>query len=197
MSRVRHNVLGAVAAALVLAATSCGGGVVEGGGGAPSTSADATTPSSTVAQSTATTAPSEEAAVLAAYQGYWDTWLAANDPPDPEHPDIERYYTGAALERAVGAIRDRRDLGRALSLPEGSRYGHVVEVTALTDSAAVVRDCAVDDGWVVDRASGRVLNDSVVTEQLEGHLTQTPVGWKVARVQVLRQWQGVSSCSGS
>ena len=89
--------LGTAVVVLVLAAAGCGGG---GGGeaasptttGEPSPTSEPTSPSTTL---------TDEEAVLAAYQGYWDTWLAANDPPNPDHPDLERYATGAALRTKV------------------------------------------------------------------------------------------------
>ncbi|MEZ5209294.1 MAG: hypothetical protein R2690_20500 [Acidimicrobiales bacterium] len=53
----------------------------------------------------------EEAAVLDAVDGYWRTWLAANDPPDPDHPDLEKYATGAALERMRQSIAENKAVG--------------------------------------------------------------------------------------
>ena len=58
--------------------------------------------------------------VLAAVpQGYWDTFLAANNPPNPNHPGIDKYMTLAAKDRTVSRISDRAQLGQAVRLPAG------------------------------------------------------------------------------
>src|SRR5688500_8790290 len=100
MGRRRWYVLGATVVALTLGAAGCGGGGVDEAGSSPTTVA----PSTTTVPAPTTTVLTDEQAVLAAYQGYWDTWLVANDPPDPDHPDLARYATGAALARDKGAI---------------------------------------------------------------------------------------------
>ncbi len=92
MGRRRRNVLGAAVVVLVLAMAGCGSGEVEGET-TPTTAAPGTTTVPTPPPTTLT----DEEAVLAAYQGYWDTWLAANDPPNPDHPDLAEYATGPAL----------------------------------------------------------------------------------------------------
>ena len=99
--------LGAAVVVLVLAAAGCGGGGVDEADETPttvepSTASEPTSPPTTLA---------DEQAVLEAYQGYWDTWLAANDPPNPDHPDLERYATGAALVSVRESIEQHR-LGR-------------------------------------------------------------------------------------
>ena len=101
--------LGTAVVVLVLAAAGCGGGGGDEAAsptttGEPSPTSEPTSPSTTL---------TDEEAVLAAYQGYWDTWLVANDPPNPDHPDLERYYTGGPLDRARREIIADRRISRA------------------------------------------------------------------------------------
>jgi hypothetical protein len=189
----------ALAGALVVAAVGlagCGGG----GGAADSATAstspatatsDAPTPESTT---TTTAAPTEEEAILAAYHGYWDTWLAANDPPNPDHPDLERYYTGPALERAKSAVSDNRLIRQVIRLPEESVSRHEARLVALDSDRATVSDCSVDDAIVVDEPSGRVLNDQVVTELLSASIARIDGTWKVASVRRVGEWTGDTAC---
>ena len=95
MGRRYRYVLGTAVVVVVLAAAGCGGG----GGDEAASPTTTTGPSPTSEPTSPSTVLTDEQAVLAAYQGYWDTWLAANDPPNPDHPDLERYATGAALDR--------------------------------------------------------------------------------------------------
>jgi hypothetical protein len=187
----RRNVLGATVVALVLAAAGCGGGGVD--------EADAT--ATTVEPSTATeptspsTAPTEEQAVLAAYQGYWVTWLAANDPPDPDHPDLARYATGAALSRVRGAISERRSVGQVIRLPQNAHYRHDARVATLDLDRATLSDCSVDDAQVLAYGSGTVLDDSVVSRRLEAHMVRMHGQWLTEDVLAVAEWDGMVGCA--
>ncbi|WP_334144742.1 hypothetical protein [Rhabdothermincola sp.] len=174
----------------------CGGGS-EGEGSAPGVT-PAPPPSSTVEQTSPTTQPrSDEEAILAAYQGYWDTWLAANDPPNPDHPGLARYYTGEALERARDSIQQNRIAGVLLRLPPGSVYRHEAVVTEIGEGRAAIRDCAVDDGLVLSVQDGAVLNNAVVTTHAEATLLHVDGLWKVDDVVVDARWEGVAGCAMS
>lgn len=101
----------------------------------------------------------EEAAVLDAYQGYWDAIRQANDPPDETHPALRRHATGEAYESVFNAAQTNRLAGRALRLPENSVSEHQAEVVSVDGDTATVRDCNINDGLVVDVVTGEVVND--------------------------------------
>jgi hypothetical protein len=187
----RRNVLGATVVVLALATAGCGGGGVDEADATATTVEPSTTSEPTPPPTTLT----DEQAVLAAYQGYWDTWLVANDPPDPDHPDLARYATGAALERDREAISNHRLLRQVVRLPEGSRWRHEPTVESLSGDQAVVTDCSVDDSTLVDEPSGRVLNDEVASFRLRAVLTSSPDGWRVSASEVLEKWGGVAGCA--
>ncbi|MCB1262480.1 MAG: hypothetical protein KDB33_19120, partial [Acidimicrobiales bacterium] len=138
----------------------------------------------------------EEAAVLEAVDGYWRTWLAANDPPDPDHPDLEKYATGAALEQARSETSRKAAEGLATRIPSDSAYGHSLSDPSINGTQSSVTDCAVDDLLQVNTATGVVLNDAVVTELLTINLTKDADQWRVESIDRIQQWQGVNdSCS--
>jgi hypothetical protein len=180
----------AVLAMVVLAACSR-----DAEGKAPDdTDALADTPASTTSVHPTTTVASPEQEVLAAYRGYWDTWLAANDPPDPDHPHLSRFFTGTALERARTSIATNRTLGHAVRLPAGSRYAHHASVVELVGDTATVSDCAVDDSQLVVASDGSVLNDQVVTSKASAQLQRHDSVWRVVDVTVIQRWEGVVIC---
>jgi hypothetical protein len=191
MGRRCRYVLGTAVVVVVLAAAGCGGG----GGGEAASPPTSVEPSPSSEPTSPSTAPTEEAAVLAAYQGYWDTWLAANDPPNPDHPDLERYYIGRSLERARQEIFDRRAVGQAIRLPASAEYRHRADVTIDGVDAATVTDCSVDDSQVVDVASGRVLNDAVVSELITASLVRVNDEWRVQLTSRTAAWEGVAGCA--
>lgn len=183
----RRLVLGVTAVALVaMAVAGCGGGGGEASEPPP------TEPPVTV--SSPTTVLSEEDAVLAAYQGYWDTWLAANDPPNPDHPDLAKYATGPVLAKALESIANRAAVQQALRLPSDSISSHEPRVVSVTGTRAVVYDCSVDDGLVVAEGSGFVLDDAVVTWQYTATLEKSDT-WRVSELQAIERTDGVSGCA--
>jgi hypothetical protein len=191
MGRRRRNVLGATVVVLVLATAGCGGGGVD------EADATATTvePSTTSEPSSPPTTLTDEQAVLAAYQGYWDTWLVANDPPNPDHPDLGRYATGAALAKVRESIANHRSVGQVLRLPVNSISEHRSRVVALDGRTAVLSDCSIDDGLVLAYGSGTVLNDAVGTWLIRATLEWSGGAWLVKEVAVEGTWEGVAGCA--
>jgi hypothetical protein len=191
----------ALAGALVVAAVGlagCGGG----GGAADSATASTSTATATsdapTSESTTTTtaAPTEEEAILAAYQGYWDTWLAANDPPNPDHPDLAKYATGAALENERASIAEHRSLGQVVKLPPESRFGSSAVLTSHGEGVAAISDCATDDSKLVDVATGVVLDDEDATFRIQASLLLVEGEWRVVAVDTVQKWEGIVACAG-
>lgn len=163
----------------------------------PGTPPPATAPPAT--QPTSTTPPatepiSDEAAITQTIDGFWKTWLAANDPPNPDHPDLQRYMTGAALETAVSSIRNARSLSQTRSLPPDSVFSATVTEVVVSGDTATAAVCLVDDGLVVDAPSGKVLNDRVSTSKVNVRLKRTSDGWRVDRNDFVDTHDGVATC---
>lgn len=188
----------------VLVAATMGAGAV-GMAGCGGDSADSAAPSTTETEvtttestTTSTTTVTEEEAILAANQGYWDTWILANNPPNPDHPDLARYATGAALESNRSSITENQALGRAFRARTGGQARHSTQIEARASEFASVVDCSIDDGVVVDVLDGSVLDDSVATWLYRTTLQRSPAGdWRVAFVNVESRWEGVAGCAVS
>jgi hypothetical protein len=181
-----------VALGLLLAA--CGGGVEADAGGAapaPDTRSTETTPAP-ITTSTAALSPEDE--VLAAVDGYWRTYFEANDPPDPNHPGFDRYFTGEAKAKSVGNASERRSAGLVVRLPPSTASRSESEVVSIDPQVAVVRNCVVDDSQLLDATTARVLNGSVVTSLLTLNLEHVDGTWKVASNFEEQRWDGVAGC---
>lgn len=165
-----------------------------GGGGGEAAEPPPTEPPVSEAAPT-TTVPSEEDAVLAAYQGYWDTWLAATNPPDPDHPDLARFATGVQLERDREAVSRFRQLSQIVRLPDSPAWSHEAAVLSIDGLQAVVTDCSVDDSILVDRPTGRVLNDAVGTYTFRAVILLEEGTWRVSDVTATGQWEGIAGCA--
>lgn len=137
----------------------------------------------------------EEAAVLDAVDGYWRTWLAANDPPDPDHPDLEKYATGAALERMRQSIAENKAKGTRFVEPANSRYRHEYSVVELSSLRAVVVDCLRDDWQIVASDSGEIVNNEQSTQRLRTTVEVTEGSWKVTSNEREAEWPGIADCS--
>jgi hypothetical protein len=144
---------------------------------------------------TATTTPDPKAAVLVAYQRFWQVWLAANNPPNPNDPRLAEVDTGAQLAGARASIRIHQLRGEKVVLPHPSRYAHPATVTVLGHgTAASVFDCSVDDSQLVLSATGRVIDASVQTQLIDADMVIQQGRWKVAATRFERTWPGVTKC---
>jgi hypothetical protein len=177
-----------VIGALVVAACSSGDESPETADDAPATRrpAESTT--------TAIDPASEEAAVLAAVEGYWDSYFVINDPPNPDHPDLARYRTGEALETTRANLQERKDLGQVVRLPEPSVWSRSTDIVSIVDDQARVAECVIDDSQLIDQGSGEVLNDSTLTVEFELDLVRDDNGWRVARNVTVSEQEGEFAC---
>ncbi|MGI9645798.1 MAG: hypothetical protein ACR2O6_10870 [Ilumatobacteraceae bacterium] len=180
---------------------ACGGG--DDGAAEPSTAATTDGGGTNAEAGTTTGAPpttetttdDAEAAILAAVDGYYASFITVNSPPDPDHPELERFRTEAVLELARENVQDRSDLGQAIRLPEKSRSTHQAIVVSVSGSSAVVDVCSVDDSVLYDVATGVLLNDAVKTFAVQFHLKSTD-SWRVVETVEQGRWDGVSTCDG-
>ncbi len=138
--------------------------------------------------------PDPTRAVLAAYQEFWRVWLEANDPPDPNDPDLARVSTGGQLALSRREIERNRSSDVVFRLASPSRADHKPVMLEMTASTATIRDCSLDDGVVVDRTTGKVLNADVVTYLWKVTLIRQGGRWKVEDNTRVGKWQGESDC---
>ncbi len=165
-------------------------------GPAASSSAPTATPSATPALSPASTADPAEAEVLAAYQAYWDTYVAANQsPPTADYPDLARYATGEALRTVTESTSRFRAAGQVFRSPPDSIVEHRTSVLEITGDTAKVRDCYIDDGWTETLATGERQGEGVGTRLIVADMVREDGSWKVAYPANQRDWEGVAGCA--
>ena len=152
----------------------------------------------TVGPATSVTAPPTTAdpksEVLAAYQRFWQVWLEANDPPNPNDPRLAEVATGGELAMMRQSIQVKLDRGLFSRKPRHSVYRHDTKIRSLTKSDAVVSDCAVDDLEVVRQSDGAVVNAEVATETIVGYLVLQRDAWSVRDINIAAQLPGRRPC---
>lgn len=214
LPRADRLVAAAMIVVVIVGLASCGGDDETIGGTtttraraestetSPATGRDTTTtasPTTSVGSPpTASTAVSEPGhqAIIDAYIGYWDARFAANSgTPNPADPALRRSATGAQLEAVVAETQENLDAGRAFQArPNPADYRRVT-VVSVNGESAVVQECFVDDGLVIDRATGDVLNDTIATHSVRGELRKVDGEWRVASTSLLQRWEGVNGCA--
>ena len=169
-----------VAVALLLAAAACSGS----SSGKDKEASPTTQPEQSVTTVTTAATPTVETEVLAAYRAFWDAYLAAADPMNPEDPRLAERATGGELETVQKAFLARRSAGEVIrgTLDLAPRVASVNP----DRTAATVTDCYADHTGVYDSATGTRKD----TESGVRHLVTVEMvlqsTWKVASVTLER-----------
>lgn len=179
-----------VVAGLVLAACSGHGGK-QGGRSTSSTTGQAAAVSSTGPSTTVTTAPQvpdDQQQVLAAYRAFWDAYIAASNPMNPEHPALADHAADGELDTVRRTLLARRSAGEVFK----GTMDLAPKVTAIEGDRATVTDCHDDNLVVVDAASGAIKEpDDPVRKLVTVTLVRGgPAGWKVTAIKL-----GSEGCS--
>lgn len=170
-----------------------------------STSTRRTTSSTTSSTAPSTSAPSTsgtgganeaEQEVIDRYVAYWDARTAANTGvPNPSDPALAEFATGEQLQAVVAETQSNLDEGLAFRSAEQPANFREVRVVSIEGDVAVVQECVVDDGLVIRRDTGEVVNDSVTTQSVRGEMRRVDGAWRVAAATVIQFWEGVSGCA--
>jgi hypothetical protein len=173
-----------VVAGLVLAACS-GDGDKQAGPSTSSTTEQPAAVSSTGPATTATTAPpvpDDQQQVLTSYRAFWDAYIAASNPMNPEHPALADHAAYGELDTVRRTLLARRSAGEVFK----GTMDLAPKVTALDGDRATVRDCHDDNLVVVDAASGAVKEpDDPVRKLVTVTLVRGgPAGWKVTAIKL-------------
>ena len=173
-----------VAAGLLLAACSDDGDK-QAGKSTSSTTAPAPAGSSTGPSTTTATAPpvpDDQQQVLSSYRAFWDAYIAASNPMNPEHPALADHAADGELDTVRRTLLARRSAGEVFK----GTMDLASKVTALDGDRATVRDCHDDNLVVVDAASGAVKEpDDPVRKLVTVTLVRGgPAGWKVTAIKL-------------
>jgi hypothetical protein len=134
---------------------------------------------STTTTSHATTTTTAEQAVLGAYEAFWQGYLEAADPMNPEHPVLTEVATGDQLRQLRSAFLARLSAGEVIR-GEVETAPQVVEVNG---ASATVRDCYLDRTGIYDAESGERKDTALgVRHLVTVQLVQESSRWKVAGI---------------
>ncbi len=182
----RRSVAGLVCAVLLVAA-GCGGGGDAAGDEPSRTSATDAPPTTEAPATTSTTAElSDEEAVLAAYEAYWDAWLAASDPPDPDDPALAGVMDGEALAAVVDDLAEKVAFDQAVRPASPSRFRFRLDSVQVNGDSAVGTSCVLDDLLVVQRETDEVLNSAVWDRKIAVSFVRSGETWRVSRHEFLQ-----------
>ena len=161
-----------------------------------STSRDTTT--TTTEATPVTTAPgtTAEQEVIDRYVGYWNARFNANaGVPNPDDPALRDFATGRQLDAVVAETQSNLDSGVAFERAAEPHNIQRVTVVEIDGDRAVVQECVVDDGLVVSRDTGEVVDDSVSTHNVQAEMLRVDGVWKAAKARLLQQFEGVAGCA--
>jgi hypothetical protein len=160
-----------VLAAVVFAACSSGG----------SPAADRSTTTSTVpTTSTTTTTLEPQAAAVAAYRAFWQAFLAAGDPMNPEDPRLAEHATGEEL----AAVRKSFLAAKAAGNVIRGTLDLAPKVVSAEATTVVLRDCYGDGTGLYNATTGARQDKETPGRQLvTATVTLVDGVWKVATVK--------------
>ncbi|MGH9149402.1 MAG: hypothetical protein ACRD0F_03590, partial [Acidimicrobiales bacterium] len=156
-------------------------------------------PATTLAPTPTTLAPTPTTehpgtAAVAAYHASRAVYVEAAQFPHPDHPGLAQTLTGPVLERVRDALDARRRSGRASRFP-GPRDVRATDTGARNDMV-VLSVCYVDDGILYEKATGRVVNDDVVTLYSEVLMAFEGGRWKEYDSVLRDEKPGRFPCAG-
>lgn len=165
-------------------------------GTSPTTAMTGTTTTVVSTSDPSTPVDTTHQAIIEAYEGYWDARIAANTgTPNPQDPALAQFATGNQLEAVIKETQENLDQGRAfLAAPNPATFRQVTVVSVDGDRAEV-QECFVDDGQLIERATGAVINDTVATQSVLGTLRLVDGTWKVSGSDLIQRWEGVAGCA--
>ena len=138
----------------------------------------------------------DERLVVQRYVGYWDARFAANSgTPNPKDPALAEFATGPQLAVVVAETQKNLEAGVAFKPRAKPANKRRVTVISIKGDRAVVQECFVDDGLVIRRDTGAVVDEKVATHNVRGELTRVNGLWRVSKAQLVQRWEGVAGCA--
>jgi len=134
--------------------------------------------------------------VETAYRSAIEAFEAALVDPSAASGRLEAWWTGPALAAVRTEVNTWAGFGQALRYPDGSQRSLEVLSVSVAGDTATATACFVDDGRVVDVATGDVLNDEVATVLESAILRRAADSWALAERSQLERTGGVTSCAG-
>lgn len=198
-SRTRSR-MGALLLCLTLAvvlATGCGGSAT----GSTTTS----TTTSTTSTASPSTSPSTEGGKWSAEeQAAVDGLLAARqafsqslEAPNSDDPALPATHVDPMLTEVRNTNAEWAGFGQAGRFPDNSVSETVPLTVDVNGDKATIETCGVDDSILYEPATGKVLNDDVVTVRATSTLVRTDGVWKLETRTEIERWEGIDGCAES
>jgi ABC-type transport system substrate-binding protein len=140
--RQTRALAGAAVAAVLLTACSSGGSKRPEQAGPTTTTSTAPT--------TTTTTLDPQAAAVAGYRAFWQTFLAAADPMNPEDPRLAEHATGEELVSVHSSFLAAKAAGNVIR----GTFDLAPTVVNADATTVVLRDCYGDETGVYSAATG-------------------------------------------
>jgi hypothetical protein len=148
------------------------------------------------------TTPTTAAKWTAAQQEAIDDFLAARaafstslEHPDPANPSLPATHVDPMLTEVRNTNAQWQGFGQAGRFPTDSVARTEPLTVVISGDTATIETCGVDDSVVYEPASGKVLNDDVVTVRSTSTLTRVDGTWKLATRTENERWEGVAGCA--
>jgi hypothetical protein len=135
-----------------------------------------------------------ETAISRAVDEFWLAYLAAHDPPNPDHPSLIDVAVGEQLTLLKERISTRRMVGESIRRSEQDAFTSTVRIRSLAAESSVVDVCVFDDLVVVDILSGRMVNDEVGTYRFEMSMVKRNGVWLVGMNRIVSYRAGADEC---
>lgn len=160
------------------------------------TSTTSTAPTTSTTTSTGAPLPAAEQEIIDRYVAFWQARFAANiGTPNPADPALTEYATGSQLSAVIEETQANLDQGLAFRARSDPADFRRVTIVSVAGDEAVVQECFVDDGLVIERASGNVVNDTIATQNVRGELRRVDGEWRVSGSRLIQRWEGVDGCA--
>lgn len=136
--------------------------------------------STTTNSITSSTAPSAQAEVTAAWRRFWDVYLAASNPMNPQDPRLREVATGEELKTLTSAF--------LASKSSGEIYKGTIElrpaVPEVSGDTATLSDCYLSSILAYDAQTGALRDrHENVRRLVTASLVKEGGVWKVARIR--------------
>ena len=162
---------------LALAALAAGGASCSSGGSSSSKAVSSTTTSAAPTTTTTTPPPGSEA--VAAYRGFWDDFLAAGNPVDPESPRLAAHATGDQL----AAVRNHFLALKAAGQVIRGGMNLAPRVVSAESTTVVLSDCYDDQTGLYSPDGVRQDKEDPRRHLITATVTLVSGVWKVASVK--------------
>ena len=147
---------------------------------------------------TAPTPPAQQV-VATRVRAFFAARDAANAAPaaNPAAPQLADAASGTALKDVRDETTRRRDAGQAIRNGQQNLAEIRVGFVSINGATATAAACSIDDGVIFEVATGRVVNDAVMTHNYRIDLELTGEVWRVSQIVRIQQWNGRAGCANS